>query len=164
MAWEEEGCNANRVIPKWKPDRQRFRKKDIESRVRLWGRNERAIWASNLAGGASYTPTPVVPSEKKMVHRCDRSHNFHFSAPLWFFFFFFFFFFLFSHRIIFQYRYFALFFFFFFNIFERIADIFLVDKNVGHEVNAEHRVWRVMYINWELILKNERLNRIYTRN
>lgn len=47
-------------------------------------------------------------------------------------------------------------FFFSFNIFERITDIFgLVDENVGH-IGGEHGAWRVMYINWELILKIER--------
>lgn len=47
-------------------------------------------------------------------------------------------------------------FFFSFNIFERITDIFgLVDENVGH-IGGEHGAWRVMYINWELILKTER--------
>lgn len=47
-------------------------------------------------------------------------------------------------------------FFFSFNIFERITNIFgLVDENVGH-IGGEHGAWRVMYINWELILKNER--------
>lgn len=46
--------------------------------------------------------------------------------------------------------------FFSFNIFERITDIFgLVDENVGH-IGGEHGAWRVMYINWELILKTER--------
>lgn len=62
---------------------------------------------------------------------------------------------IFSDRIIFRYRNFVLF-FFSFNIFERITDIFgLVDENVGH-IGGEHGAWRVMYINWELILKTER--------
>lgn len=55
-------------------------------------------------------------------------------------------------------------FFFSFNIFERITDIFgLVDENVGH-IGGEHGAWRVMYINWELILKNERFVFIYEIN
>lgn len=57
-----------------------------------------------------------------------------------------------------------LFFFFSFNIFERITDIFgLVDENVGH-IGGEHGAWRVMYINWELILKTERFVFIYEIN
>lgn len=55
-------------------------------------------------------------------------------------------------------------FFFSFNIFERITDIFgLVDENVGH-IGGEHGAWRVMYINWELILKTERFVFIYEIN
>lgn len=55
-------------------------------------------------------------------------------------------------------------FFFSFNIFERITNIFgLVDENVGH-IGGEHGAWRVMYINWELILKNERFVFIYEIN
>lgn len=70
---------------------------------------------------------------------------------------------IFSDRIIFRYRNFVLF-FFSFNIFERITDIFgLVDENVGH-IGGEHGAWRVMYINWELILKTERFVFIYEIN
>lgn len=79
--------------------------------------------------------------EKKM----DRSHNF---------------------CDFFRSYYFSLFrvFFFFFNIFERITDIFgLVDENVEH-IGGEHGAWRVMYINWELILKTERFVFIYEIN
>lgn len=55
-------------------------------------------------------------------------------------------------------------FFFSFNIFERITNIFgLVDENVGH-IGGEHGAWRVMYINWELILKTERFVFIYEIN
>lgn len=68
---------------------------------------------------------------------------------------------IFSDRIIFRY---FVFFFFFFNIFERITDIFgLVDENVEH-IDGEHGAWRVMYINWELILKTERFVFIYEIN